>query len=157
MNFNLGEQYNFLEENEILNNNIALLCYGGSHAYGTNIATSDVDIRGIASLMRDNVILCNDFETFVETTTDTTIYSLNKIIHLLTNANPKDYITDRVAHLKDEIEKIIDQDLSLQFVYEHIEKIIVHPAKLEIMFDVLPQMEVEVKKINYRRTEYICL
>lgn len=88
MNFNLGEQYNFLEENEILNNNIALLCYGGSHAYGTNIATSDVDIRGIASLMRDNVILCNDFETFVETTTDTTIYSLNKIIHLLTNANP---------------------------------------------------------------------
>ncbi len=69
----------------------------------------------------------------------------------------KDYITDRVAHLKDEIEKIIDQDLSLQFVYEHIEKIIVHPAKLEIMFDVLPQMEVEVKKINYRRTEYICL
>lgn len=74
-------------------------------------------------------------------------------IHLCTT----DYITDRVAHLKNEIEHIIDKDLSLQFVYEHIEKIIVHPTRLEILFDVLPHMEFEVKKINYRKTEYICL
>ena len=35
------KEYDFLRTNEKLGNNIILLGLGGSHAYGTNIKTSD--------------------------------------------------------------------------------------------------------------------
>ena len=44
----VSEKYNFLRTNEHLGDNIILLTLGGSHAYGTNIEGSDIDIRGIA-------------------------------------------------------------------------------------------------------------
>ena len=81
-------EYDFLEKNEHLGNNIILLGLGGSHAYGTNTETSDLDIRGCA-LNRKNEILTNEnFEQFVNEETDTTIYSFNKLISLLSNCNP---------------------------------------------------------------------
>lgn len=43
----LNEEYNFLRENEHLGDNIILLGLGGSHAYGTNIEGSDIDIRAL--------------------------------------------------------------------------------------------------------------
>ena len=43
-----SEQYDFLRKNEHLGSNIILLGLGGSWAYGTNVETSDVDIRGCA-------------------------------------------------------------------------------------------------------------
>lgn len=49
-------EYNFLKENEHLGNNIMLLTLSGSVSYGTNIASSDTDIRGIA-LERPNELL----------------------------------------------------------------------------------------------------
>lgn len=81
-------EYDFLEKNEHLGKNIILLGLGGSHAYGTNTETSDLDIRGCA-LNRKNEILTNEnFEQFVNEETDTTIYSFNKLISLLSNCNP---------------------------------------------------------------------
>ena len=41
-------EYEFLEKNEHLGKNIILLGLGGSHAYGTNTETSDLDVRGCA-------------------------------------------------------------------------------------------------------------
>ena len=43
-----GPEYDFLRTDPHLVDNICLLTYGGSHAYGTNIEGSDMDIRGIA-------------------------------------------------------------------------------------------------------------
>ena len=83
-----SEQYNFLRDNENLGSNIILLGFGGSHAYGTNNENSDVDIRGIATRTKRSILTGYDFEQVVETTTDTTIYSLDKIIKLLCSANP---------------------------------------------------------------------
>ena len=81
-------KYDFLEKNEHLGKNIILLGLGGSYAYGTNTETSDLDIRGCA-LNRKNEILTNEnFECFVNEETDTTIYSFNKLISLLSNCNP---------------------------------------------------------------------
>ena len=42
------EEYDFLRTDPHLGKNIILLTLGGSWAYGTNIETSDIDIRGIA-------------------------------------------------------------------------------------------------------------
>jgi len=81
-------EYNFLSENEHLGSNIILLTLGGSHAYGTNVEGSDVDIRGCALNAKDEILTNKNFEQFVNEATDTTIYSFNKLISLLTNVNP---------------------------------------------------------------------
>lgn len=82
------QQYSFLKENEHLGENIILLGLGGSHAYGTNIETSDLDIRGVALNRKMDILTNNNFEQFVNEETDTTIYSFNKMIALLSNLNP---------------------------------------------------------------------
>lgn len=81
-------KYDFLRTNEHLGSNIILLTLGGSHAYGTNVAGSDVDIRGCALNAKDEILTNKNFEQFVNEDTDTTIYSFNKLIHLITNLNP---------------------------------------------------------------------
>ena len=81
-------EYDFLRTNEHLGDNIILLALGGSHAYGTNTPTSDLDVRGIALEKPENLIGYQNFEQVINEATDTTIYAFNKIIHLLTDANP---------------------------------------------------------------------
>lgn len=80
--------YKFLETNTHLGDNIIMLGLGGSHAYGTNLATSDVDIRGIALNTKEEILGSANFEQVVNEATDTTIYSIRKIISLLTSCNP---------------------------------------------------------------------
>ena len=80
--------YDFLKTNEHLGPNIILLTLGGSHAYGTNIEGSDVDIRGCALNAKDEILTNKNFDQFVNENTDTTIYSFNKLISLLSNVNP---------------------------------------------------------------------
>jgi predicted nucleotidyltransferase len=83
-----SKDYDFLRTNEHLGSNIILLGLGGSHAYGTNIEGSDVDIRGIALNSRKDILCGHQFQQVVHEATDTTIYSVNKIIDLLSNCNP---------------------------------------------------------------------
>lgn len=83
-----SKEYDFLRENEHLGNNIILLTTGGSHAYGTNVETSDLDIRGIAVEREKEILGLSNFEQFDNKVTDTTIYSFRKIINLLLNCNP---------------------------------------------------------------------
>jgi predicted nucleotidyltransferase len=80
--------YDFLRTNKNLGPNIILLTLGGSHAYGTNVDTSDVDIRGCALNLKEEILTNNNFEQFVHEATDTTIYSFNKLVSLITNLNP---------------------------------------------------------------------
>ena len=81
-------EYEFLKTNPHLGKNIILLGLGGSHAYGTNIEGSDIDIRGIALNSKEDILGTSNFEQVVNEATDTTIYSFRKIISLLTSCNP---------------------------------------------------------------------
>lgn len=83
-----GKEYDFLRTNPHLGKNIVCLCLGGSHAYGTNIEGSDLDIRGVALNSEEEILLGTDFEQVVDTTTDTTIYSFKKMLKLLSQNNP---------------------------------------------------------------------
>ena len=66
-----------------------LIGYGGSIAYGTNVPTSDVDIRGIYMNPLDEFIGCRPVsEQYSPSGTDITIYSLKKMMHLLLQCNP---------------------------------------------------------------------
>lgn len=80
--------YDFLRTNPHLGDRIMFLTLGGSHAYGTNVETSDVDIRGCAMNTASEIIGLSNFEQFVETNTDTTVYAFNKLITLLISCNP---------------------------------------------------------------------
>ena len=85
------EEYDFLRTNPHLKNNIILLGLGGSYAYGTNNENSDIDIRGIFLNSKEELLsggFVDKCEQVVNERTDTTIYSLSKIVNLLANVNP---------------------------------------------------------------------
>ena len=83
-----GEAYDFLRTNPHLSGRIMFLTLGGSYAYGTNIETSDVDVRGCAMNSKSDLLGLSGFEQVVNTQTDTTIYGFNKLVSLLLNCNP---------------------------------------------------------------------
>ena len=83
-----SKEYDFLRTNEHLGRNNILITLGGSHAYGLDTIHSDLDVRGIALNTKEEILLNRCFEQVVDNVTDTTIYSFNKIIELLTNCNP---------------------------------------------------------------------
>lgn len=79
---------------------IIMLGYGGSHAYGTNTPTSDIDIRGFYRNPLDELLGTKvDSEQYVDKQTDTTIYSMKKMFGLLSNCNPN---TIEILGLRDE-------------------------------------------------------
>lgn len=80
--------YDFLRENEHLKGRMILLTLGGSHAYGTNVETSDVDLRGCALNSPQDILGLSNFEQVVNSDTDTTVFSFNKLIRLLYGCNP---------------------------------------------------------------------
>lgn len=83
-----ANEYSFLETNPHLGSHIILLGYGGSIAYGTNVPTSDIDLRGIAVRSGKDIISGKNFDQVENHKTDTVIYSLEKIFKLLSNCNP---------------------------------------------------------------------
>lgn len=65
-------------------------CYGGSHAYGTNIATSDIDIRGI--FCAEEKAIRTPFHTVrevdLEDQEDGKLYELTNFMKLYVDMNP---------------------------------------------------------------------
>lgn len=83
-----GSEYEFLRTNPHLDGRIIFLTLGGSYSYGTNVETSDVDVRGCALNSPSDLLGLTSFEQVVNTQTDTTVYSFNKLVALLLNCNP---------------------------------------------------------------------
>ena len=81
-------EYDFLRTKDRLGKRIILLGLGGSHAYGTSNANSDIDFRGITLNMPSDLIGLTEFEQYEDEHTDTVIYSFNKIVKLLLECNP---------------------------------------------------------------------
>ena len=82
------EQYGFLRTNERLGDRIMLLGLGGSYAYGTNNAGSDIDFRGVTLQLPSDLIGLTEFEQYEDDKTDTVIYGFNKLVRLLLECNP---------------------------------------------------------------------
>lgn len=83
------KEYDFLRTDKHLGDNIILMGLSGSYAYGMEIeGKSDIDIRGIALNNKQEILLGTDFEQVADKETDTTIYSFNKMLTMLTKLNP---------------------------------------------------------------------
>ena len=72
----------------MIGKNIILLVLAGSYSYGTNNDESNIDVRGITLNRKSDLIGLTEYEQYVDTNTDTTIYAFNKIIKLLLSCNP---------------------------------------------------------------------
>lgn len=83
-----SSSYDFLRTNPHLSGKIIFLTLGGSYAYGTNVEGSDIDVRGCALNSMTDLVGLTNFEQVVDETTDTTIYSFNKLLRLLISCNP---------------------------------------------------------------------
>ena len=81
-------EYDFVNKNEHLGKHVILLGLAGSYAYGTNIESSDIDIRGITLNQKSDLIGLTQFEQYVDDNTDTVIYAFNKMVNLLLSCNP---------------------------------------------------------------------
>lgn len=79
-------KYDFLRNQNKLS--ICYITYGGSHAYGTAIETSDIDIRGFGIGTLQQALLHKECEQIEDKNTDTIIYGFLKYIELLKNCNP---------------------------------------------------------------------
>lgn len=74
---------------EWLQNNIIFLTIHGSHCYGTNIETSDIDLKGLAIPPKQYFFgYLNKFEQAEFTDPDCVIYDFRKFVQLATDANP---------------------------------------------------------------------
>lgn len=80
----------YKELREKLGNRLCFICFGGSHAYGTNIETSDIDIRGVCLPNTDALIGLNKFyqEEQKDEDTDVVIYEFSKFVRLAMDNNP---------------------------------------------------------------------
>lgn len=81
-------QYDFIRKNERLGERIMLLGVGGSYAYGTEHAGSDIDFRGVTLQLPSDLIGLTGFEQYEDDKTDTVIYGFNKLVRLLLECNP---------------------------------------------------------------------
>lgn len=81
-------EYDFLNSDEHLGKHVILLGLSGSYSYGTNNENSDIDVRGVTLNRKSDLIGLTAYEQYVDVHTDTTIYSFNKMVSLLSNCNP---------------------------------------------------------------------
>jgi predicted nucleotidyltransferase len=78
-------------EKSYVNKNTIALMLAGSHAYGTNMEGSDVDLRGvmIPGELKYYMGFQSHFEQYSESEPeDLTIYNIQKAFHLISNCNP---------------------------------------------------------------------
>lgn len=76
-------------EQKIADQNCIFKCIAGSHAYGTNIESSDEDRRGVFIAPPDYILSCfKSVEQVQVPGEDTVLFELKKFINLAANCNP---------------------------------------------------------------------
>ena len=132
-----SEPYDFLRTDPHLGKHLMFLTIGGSHAYGTNVAGSDVDIRGVALNSKEDLLGLGEFEHHVDTVTDTTVFSFNKTVmnairlyHMLFDILEKGEINTYRGAEHDVLMQIRNSDYDYEELRNHV--IPVYEARLQV-------------------------
>ena len=78
-------EYKWLEEYK---DRLCFLTISGSHGYGLNTETSDIDLRGVILPSKDEIIGLKNFKQKDDKETDSCLYELNRFIYLAKDNNP---------------------------------------------------------------------
>ncbi len=73
---------------EFVKNTTCLLVRAGSHSYGTNVSSSDIDLKGVCFGQKRHYLGSNVFEQAEIKKPDTTIFEMRKFVNLAMAANP---------------------------------------------------------------------
>lgn len=84
----LPSEYAFLRTDPRLGDRICFLTIAGSKAYGTDLPSSDTDLRGFAIERPRDIYGNTSFEQIEDKATDTVIYGLKKFVSLCQACNP---------------------------------------------------------------------
>lgn len=63
-------------------------------------------------------------------------------------------IDDRIRTILSEAEKMMNGEIALALLCQHLQSVCVYPEKLVISYDRFPKTEVVIHRINYRRMEF---
>lgn len=88
LGFLQSDDYKFLIQEPILGNNIELLGFAGSFARGIATPDSDIDLRGVATLRKQDYATLNDWKAVDNPKTDTLFYSHTHFLNLISKGNP---------------------------------------------------------------------
>lgn len=72
----------------MIKENLIFQCIVGSQAYGTAIATSDIDCKGVYVQSLKDILLLNKYKPQVEIGKDICFYEVRRFLELLQTANP---------------------------------------------------------------------
>lgn len=94
-------EYEFIRSDPHLGKNVLILTVAGSVSYGTDVESSDTDIRGVTVERKEDLLGLSSFEQYEDRKTDTVIYGLKKFINLCLNSNPNvlEILGSRPEHL----------------------------------------------------------
>lgn len=80
------DEYRFLREYD---NKVLFMGVGGSIGYGTNVESSDTDIRGVKVCSKEELLGFSEPTVVWEKHTDTRLYPINRIFQLWSKCNPE--------------------------------------------------------------------
>ena len=84
---------------DLRNRNLILFeCISGSRAYGTDVPTSDTDLRGVFILPQADLYGLNDVEQVNDDKNDVIFYELRRFIELLAKNNGSGRPSDTTAY-----------------------------------------------------------
>jgi uncharacterized protein len=133
------------------NNLIIFEAIAGSHSYGTNIETSDVDIRGVFIQPIDDILGFNYVPQVSDETNDTTYYEIGRFLELLKTTNPN--ICELLYTPSD---CIVYKDPIFDLLLENKEKFLSKEAKNSFAGYAISQIKKAKglnKKINWKESE----
>ena len=139
----------FLKKNDL----IIFEGISGSRAYGTNLPTSDTDIRGVFILPQDYILGFGYVDQVSDKTNDITYYEIKRFLELVATNNPN--ILELLNLPKD---CILIQDPCFDLILEHKDEFITKQCKNSFGGYAIQQIKKAQgynKKINWEENEMV--
>jgi predicted nucleotidyltransferase len=136
------------------NNLIIFECVAGSHAYGTNLPTSDTDIRGIFIQPFENLLGFGKIDQVSDEKNDIIYYEIERFLDLLKSNNPNIL---ELVNMPPDCVKICDYSF-MSLIFEHLDKFLTKKCRWSFGGYAVEQIKKARglnKKMNWEENEMV--